>query len=74
MKSLYYVEEALINFCFADGKRLSQKDIISIRSYILMFLKQLILIGNGNKDDELQSILNFLTTVNEVRRIASWVL
>lgn len=59
-------------FSISDGKRPSQKDIISIRSYILMFLKQLILIGNGNKDDELQSILNFLTTVNEVSYLSQF--
>lgn len=50
----------------ADGPRPQQKDILTIRSYILLFLKQLIMIGNGVKDDELQSILNYLTTIHEV--------
>jgi hypothetical protein len=49
-----------------DGPRPSDVDIIAIRAYILLFLKQLILIGNGVKEDELQSILNYLTTVYEV--------
>ena len=35
------------------------------RSFMLLFVKQLIMIGNGVKDDELQSILNYLTTVQE---------
>uniref|UniRef100_A0A6M2E108 Putative lysosomal trafficking regulator lyst n=1 Tax=Xenopsylla cheopis TaxID=163159 RepID=A0A6M2E108_XENCH len=48
-----------------DGPRPAQKDILAIRAYILMFLKQLIMIGNGVKDDELQSILNYLTTLHE---------
>ncbi|GAB6031814.1 hypothetical protein CHUAL_010216 [Chamberlinius hualienensis] len=48
-----------------DGPRPVQKDVIIIRSYILLFLKQLILKGNGVKEDELQSILNYLTTVHE---------
>ncbi|XP_011054395.1 PREDICTED: neurobeachin isoform X5 [Acromyrmex echinatior] len=48
-----------------DGPRPQQKDILTIRSYILLFLKQLIMIGNGVKDDELQSILNYLTTMHE---------
>ncbi|XP_046395262.1 neurobeachin isoform X2 [Ischnura elegans] len=48
-----------------DGPRPPQKDILSIRAYILLFLKQLIMIGNGVKDDELQSILNYLTTMHE---------
>ncbi|XP_035708538.1 neurobeachin isoform X2 [Folsomia candida] len=47
-----------------DGPRPAD-DIIAIRAYILLFLKQLILIGNGVKEDELQSILNYLSTVNE---------
>lgn len=49
----------------SDGPRPAD-DIIAIRAYILLFLKQLILIGNGVKEDELQSILNYLSTVNEV--------
>ncbi|XP_054709401.1 neurobeachin-like [Uloborus diversus] len=48
-----------------DGPRPTQNDIMSIRQYILLFLKQLILKGNGVKEDELQSILNYLTTVHE---------
>lgn len=48
-----------------DGPRPAHKDILAIRAYILLFLKQLIMIGNGVKDDELQSILNYLTTVHE---------
>ncbi|XP_066153140.1 neurobeachin isoform X2 [Euwallacea fornicatus] len=48
-----------------DGPRPAQKDILAIRAYILLFLKQLIMLGNGVKDDELQSILNYLTTVYE---------
>ena len=51
---------------FLDGPRPPQKDILAIRAYILLFLKQLIMIGNGVKDDELQSILNYLTTMHEV--------
>ncbi|XP_023727031.2 neurobeachin-like, partial [Cryptotermes secundus] len=48
-----------------DGPRPPHKDILAIRGYILLFLKQLIMIGNGVKDDELQSILNYLTTMHE---------
>ncbi|XP_074039370.1 A kinase anchor protein rugose isoform X1 [Leptinotarsa decemlineata] len=48
-----------------DGPRPAHKDILGIRSYILLFLKQLIMVGNGVKDDELQSILNYLTTIHE---------
>lgn len=40
-------------------------ELETIRSYILLFIKQLIIKGNGIHLDELQSILNYLTTVNE---------
>ena len=48
-----------------EGPRPTKEEIMSIRSFILLFLKQLIMTGNGVKDDELQSILNYLTTVQE---------
>lgn len=54
---------------FPDGHRPDKKDVVSIRSFILLFLKQLVLKGNGVKEDELQSILNYLTTVHEVRHL-----
>jgi len=50
----------------SDGPRPPQKDIMAIRAYVLLFLKQLIMVGSGVKDDELQSILNYLTTMHEV--------
>lgn len=54
-----------MSFPNVDGPRPAQKDILTIRAYILLFLKQLIMIGNGVKEDELQSILNYLTTMHE---------
>ncbi|XP_033217020.1 neurobeachin-like [Belonocnema kinseyi] len=49
-----------------DGTRPLRKDILTIRSYILLFLKQLIMIGHGVKEDEIQTILNYLTTMHEM--------
>jgi hypothetical protein len=49
----------------SESNRPSGTDIITIRSYILGFVKQLVMIGPGVKEDELQSILNYLTTVHE---------
>uniref|UniRef100_A0A8C7L9W1 Neurobeachin n=1 Tax=Oncorhynchus kisutch TaxID=8019 RepID=A0A8C7L9W1_ONCKI len=48
-----------------DGPRPSQKEIISLRAFMLLFLKQLILKDRGVKEDELQSILNYLLTMHE---------
>ncbi|XP_059351407.1 neurobeachin-like isoform X3 [Daphnia carinata] len=52
-----------------DGIRPSQKDVLTIRALILLFLKQLTMMGDGSKEDELQSILNYLTTMNEDENI-----
>ncbi|XP_068507524.1 neurobeachin isoform X1 [Syngnathus scovelli] len=48
-----------------DGPRPTQKEIISLRAFLLLFLKQLILKDGGVKEDELQSILNYLLTLHE---------
>ncbi|KAL0973092.1 hypothetical protein UPYG_G00198850 [Umbra pygmaea] len=48
-----------------DGPRPTQQEIISLRAFMLLFLKQLILKDRGVKEDELQSILNYLLTMQE---------
>uniref|UniRef100_A0A8C5G7W0 Neurobeachin n=1 Tax=Gouania willdenowi TaxID=441366 RepID=A0A8C5G7W0_GOUWI len=48
-----------------DGLRPSHKEIVSLRALMLLFLKQLILKDRGVKEDELQSILNYLLTMHE---------
>uniref|UniRef100_A0A1I8I928 DUF4704 domain-containing protein n=1 Tax=Macrostomum lignano TaxID=282301 RepID=A0A1I8I928_9PLAT len=40
-------------------------DLTTIRASLLIYIKQLILRGNGILDDEMQAILNYLSTVNE---------
>lgn len=51
----------------ADGPRPDRDEIIKLRSFMLMYVKELILKGQGILEDELQSILNYLTTLHEVR-------
>ncbi|KAK8731373.1 hypothetical protein OTU49_007572, partial [Cherax quadricarinatus] len=69
LKYYYWVvnprDKSGINPKGLDGPRPSDKDIVSLRAYMLLFLKQLIMIGNGVKEDELQAILNFLSTMHE---------
>ncbi|XP_034044261.1 lipopolysaccharide-responsive and beige-like anchor protein isoform X3 [Thalassophryne amazonica] len=48
-----------------DGPRPSQKEIHSLRAFLLLFVKQLIMKDHGVKEDELQSILNYLLTMHE---------
>ncbi|XP_061778985.1 lipopolysaccharide-responsive and beige-like anchor protein isoform X3 [Nerophis lumbriciformis] len=48
-----------------DGPRPTQKEILSLRAFLLLFVKQLIMKDQGVKEDELQSILNYLLTMHE---------
>ena len=56
---------------FSDGPRPSQNDIVDLRFLMLEYVRQLVLRGSGVQDDELQSIMNFLTTVHEVCLVQS---
>ncbi|NWI92049.1 LRBA protein, partial [Pitta sordida] len=48
-----------------DGPRPTQKEILSLRAFLLMFIKQLVMKDYGIKEDELQAILNYLLTMHE---------
>ncbi|XP_052226575.1 neurobeachin-like isoform X2 [Dreissena polymorpha] len=48
-----------------DGMRPDYDEIVKLRSFMLLYLKQLLLKGQGVQDDELQSILNYLCTLHE---------
>ncbi|KAJ8383202.1 hypothetical protein SKAU_G00039800 [Synaphobranchus kaupii] len=48
-----------------DGQRPNQKELLSLRAFLLLFVKQLIMKDHGVKEDELQSILNYLLTMHE---------
>ncbi|XP_063059169.1 neurobeachin a [Engraulis encrasicolus] len=62
-------ESSAINPKGLDGPRPTQKEVISLRAFMLLFLKQLILKDRGVKEDELQSILNYLLTMHEDENI-----
>ncbi|KAM8939045.1 lipopolysaccharide-responsive and beige-like anchor protein isoform 2-T2 [Pelodytes ibericus] len=48
-----------------DGPRPTQKEILSLRAFLLIFIKQLVMKDYGVKEDELQAILNYLLTMHE---------
>ncbi|XP_054846047.1 lipopolysaccharide-responsive and beige-like anchor protein isoform X2 [Eublepharis macularius] len=48
-----------------DGPRPNHKEILSLRAFLLMFVKQLVMKDHGVKEDELQGILNYLLTIHE---------
>lgn len=46
--------------------RPNRKTIIQLRAYMLLFIKELVTKENGIQQEELQALLNYLHTVNEV--------
>ncbi|XP_053559708.1 lipopolysaccharide-responsive and beige-like anchor protein isoform X2 [Bombina bombina] len=48
-----------------DGPRPNEKEILSLRAFLLIFIKQLVMKDYGVKEDELQAILNYLLTIHE---------
>lgn len=52
---------------FSDGNRPTREQIIEMRRYMLLYLKQLVIRSSGTQEEELQAILNYLHTVHEVK-------
>ncbi|CAF3745821.1 unnamed protein product [Rotaria sp. Silwood1] len=48
-----------------DGNRPTREQIIEMRRYMLLYLKQLVISSSGTQEEELQAILNYLHTVHE---------
>uniref|UniRef100_A0A2C9K5K0 Uncharacterized protein n=1 Tax=Biomphalaria glabrata TaxID=6526 RepID=A0A2C9K5K0_BIOGL len=48
-----------------DGPRPTRDEIVKLRSFMLLYVKELIIKGHGILEDELQSLLNYLTTLHE---------
>jgi len=49
-----------------ESLRPGRNTIIQLRSYMLLYLKELVTKESGVQQDELQALLNYLHTVNEV--------
>jgi hypothetical protein len=49
-----------------DDYRLSREQIIDLRRYMLLFMKQLVISSSGTQEDELDAILNYLHTIHQV--------
>ena len=52
--------------CVSDGPRPSKEEIKHLRAYMLLYVKEIVMRGQGVQDDEIQALINFLTTVHEV--------
>ena len=59
--------ECSIDTSLLDEHRPTRDQIIEIRRYMLLFMKQLVISSPGTQEDELQAILNYLHTIHEVR-------
>jgi len=64
-----FFKRALNNTSHPDGPRPSKSDILSLRAFILLFLKQLVTRTGTILEDELQAVLGYLITVHEVRLV-----
>ncbi|XP_055330476.1 neurobeachin-like [Paramacrobiotus metropolitanus] len=70
LKHYYYVvnptnRSGIESKAESEELRPPRKSILDIRAYLLLFVKQLVLKGEGVEDDELDSVLNYLHTVYE---------
>jgi hypothetical protein len=50
-----------------DYNRPTREQIIEMRRYMLLYMKQLVISSPGTQEEELQTILNYLHTVHEVK-------
>ncbi|XP_078481604.1 neurobeachin isoform X1 [Ciona intestinalis] len=73
LKHYYWVENPLPRSGVIpkglDGPRPSKDEILSLRAFILLFLKQLVSRTGSILEDELQSILGYLLTMHEDENI-----
>uniref|UniRef100_F6X056 Uncharacterized protein n=1 Tax=Ciona intestinalis TaxID=7719 RepID=F6X056_CIOIN len=73
LKHYYWVENPLPRSGVVpkglDGPRPSKDEILSLRAFILLFLKQLVSRTGSILEDELQSILGYLLTMHEDENI-----
>ncbi|CAF4275951.1 unnamed protein product, partial [Rotaria sp. Silwood2] len=49
----------------SDENRPTREQIIEMRCYMLLYMKQLVISSPGTQEEELQAILNYLHTINE---------
>lgn len=52
-----------------ESMRPNKNTVIQLRAYMLLFIKELVTKENGVQQEELQALLNYLHTVNEVSYI-----
>ena len=69
LKHYYWVVDPGHHSKASDDNRPTPEQIIEMRRYMLLYMKQLVISSPGTQEEELQTILNYLHTVHEVRGI-----
>ncbi|CAF3646186.1 unnamed protein product [Rotaria socialis] len=73
LKYVYWIVEptrpSIYQAKILDADRPTREQIVEMRSYMLLYMKQLVISGPGTQEEELQAILNYLHTINEDENI-----
>ena len=66
LKYYYWIVDSSHQSKAIENNRPTREQIIEIRRYMLLYMKQLVISSPGTQEEELQAILNYLHTVHEV--------
>ncbi|CAF1181559.1 unnamed protein product [Rotaria sp. Silwood1] len=65
LKYFYWIVDPNHQSKVTDDNRPTREQIIEMRCYMLLYMKQLVISSPGTQEEELQAILNYLHTINE---------
>jgi hypothetical protein len=68
IKYFYWIVKPSYQAKALDDNRPTREQIIEMRRYMLLYMKQLVISSPGTQEEELQTILNYLHTVHEVKK------
>lgn len=66
LKHYYWIVNPSHQSKSIENNRPTRDQIIEIRRYMLLYMKQLVISSPGTQEEELHAILNYLHTVHEV--------
>ncbi|CAF0884401.1 unnamed protein product [Adineta ricciae] len=65
LKYFYWIVNPSYQAKAVDNNRPTREQIVELRSYMLLYMKQLVISSPGTQEEELHAILNYLHTVHE---------
>ena len=69
LKYFYWIVKPSYQTKAVDENRPTREQIVELRSYMLLYMKQLVVSSPGTQEEELHAILNYLHTVHEVSEV-----